>query len=208
MSAINLKEELLEGVNKPKTARGKATFRRLLEAAEEVFGEKGYFEASVTDIITRAGVAQGTFYLYFRTKKDIFRHLILHLHHEVRKNVQMAVAHLSDRIEAEKQGMLAFHRFILKHRNLYRLLRDLELVDEDLFKWYYKSFAERYAKRLAEAIEKGEIRPAEPEALAYCLIAINIFTGMRWPLWEGKEVPAAALNTIFDFLENGLKPPV
>lgn len=203
MSAIDLKE-LLEGVNKPKTARGKVTFRKLLEAAEEVFGEKGYFETSIIDIITRAGVAQGTFYLYFKTKKDVFRHLVVHLHHEVRKQVQLAVAHLPSRIEAEKQGILAFHKFILQHRNLYRLLRDLELVDEELFKWYYSSFAANYARRLAKAMEKGEILPADPETLAYCLMALNVFTGMRWPLWENKPAPAEALATIFSFLEKGL----
>ncbi|MEW6274511.1 MAG: TetR/AcrR family transcriptional regulator [Bacillota bacterium] len=205
MSVINGNE--LEGVNRPKTSRGEATFRKLLEAAEEVFGEKGYYETSVVDIITRAGVAQGTFYLYFKTKKDIFRHLVVHLHHEIRKHVQLAVAPLNGRLAKEKRGLLAFHEFILQHRNLYRLLRDLELVDEELFKWYYGSFAKNYARRLGKAMEKGEIRRSDPEALAYCLMGLNVFTGMRWPLWENKPAPAGAVETIFTFLEKGLGNP-
>jgi len=44
---------------------------QLLKAAREVFDEKGFEAATVSDIVRRAGVAQGTFYLYFSTKKDI-----------------------------------------------------------------------------------------------------------------------------------------
>lgn len=55
--------------NQPKTRRGKKTLDKILAAAEEVFGEKGYYEASVTEIAQRAGIATGTFYLYFEEKK-------------------------------------------------------------------------------------------------------------------------------------------
>src|SRR6266571_5021245 len=52
----------------PMTARGEATRRRILDAAEEVFGEFGYYEASISEITRRAGIAQGTFYIYFHSK--------------------------------------------------------------------------------------------------------------------------------------------
>ena len=54
------------------TSRGAATRRRLLEAAERVFSELGYHEASIVKITEAAGVAQGTFYLYFAGKQEIF----------------------------------------------------------------------------------------------------------------------------------------
>ncbi len=44
---------------------------QILTAAREVFQEKGYEDATVSDIVRRAGVAQGTFYLYFPSKKDV-----------------------------------------------------------------------------------------------------------------------------------------
>ncbi|HEY6799250.1 MAG TPA: helix-turn-helix domain-containing protein, partial [Agromyces sp.] len=52
----------------PRTARGVETRRRLLAAAERVFADHGYHEASVSRITDRAGVGQGTFYLYFDSK--------------------------------------------------------------------------------------------------------------------------------------------
>jgi AcrR family transcriptional regulator len=49
---------------------------RLLTAATEVFASKGYTATRVSDIVGQAGVAQGTFYLYFKSKQAIFEHLI------------------------------------------------------------------------------------------------------------------------------------
>lgn len=44
----------------------------LVEAARRVFREKGYSAANVTDIIKEVGISQGTFYLYFNGKEDVF----------------------------------------------------------------------------------------------------------------------------------------
>jgi TetR/AcrR family fatty acid metabolism transcriptional regulator len=45
--------------------------RRILDAAVRVFARKGYFSARVSDIAKKAGVADGTIYLYFRSKEDL-----------------------------------------------------------------------------------------------------------------------------------------
>jgi AcrR family transcriptional regulator len=51
---------------------------QFLEASARVFAKKGYFAASVSDIIEEAGVARGTFYLYFASKRQVFTE-VLHL---------------------------------------------------------------------------------------------------------------------------------
>jgi AcrR family transcriptional regulator len=48
----------------------------LLSAAVEVFASKGYTATRVSDIVHKVGVAQGTFYLYFKNKQAIFEELI------------------------------------------------------------------------------------------------------------------------------------
>ena len=53
-----------------------ATRRELLGAALEVFGEQGYAPTTISDIVSAAGVTQGTFYLYFTNKADIFSELL------------------------------------------------------------------------------------------------------------------------------------
>src|SRR6185437_2882820 len=54
---------------RPLSRRGLDTRRRLLDAAEVVFGRVGYHDASVVKLAEHAGVAAGTFYLYFDSKK-------------------------------------------------------------------------------------------------------------------------------------------
>ena len=44
---------------------------RILDAAEKVFAERGFFAAKVADVAREAGVADGTIYLYFKNKDDL-----------------------------------------------------------------------------------------------------------------------------------------
>jgi len=46
--------------------------QELLDAATTVFARKGYWKASISDIIETAGVARGSFYRYFQSKQQIF----------------------------------------------------------------------------------------------------------------------------------------
>lgn len=54
--------------------------RQLLDAATAVFARKGYRQAGIADVIARAGVARGTFYLYFSGKEQIFRAIVEDFH--------------------------------------------------------------------------------------------------------------------------------
>lgn len=51
--------------------------RTILEAAIKVFSEKGYSAATTSEIAKNAGVAEGTIFRYFKTKKDIFRGILI-----------------------------------------------------------------------------------------------------------------------------------
>jgi TetR/AcrR family fatty acid metabolism transcriptional regulator len=48
-------------------------YQRILDAAVEVIAENGYFNSPVSAIAARAGVADGTIYLYFKSKDDVLR---------------------------------------------------------------------------------------------------------------------------------------
>ena len=50
----------------------------LLDSAFSLFINNGFSKTSISDIVNNAGVAKGTFYLYFKDKYDIRNHLIAH----------------------------------------------------------------------------------------------------------------------------------
>ena len=110
-SAVAEPGAALSATGKPLTKRGEATRRKLLEAAEEVFADLGYHEASIVKITERAGIGLGTFYLYFDSKQQIFEELVVDLNRRVRHSMSEAMAGASGRIEAERAGFEGFFRF-------------------------------------------------------------------------------------------------
>jgi AcrR family transcriptional regulator len=86
----------------PTTERGRQSRQRILEAAERVFGDKGYFPASITEITREAGVAQGTFYVHFKSKRDVFTELLEALAQRVRQTTRAAMVDAGNRVEAEE----------------------------------------------------------------------------------------------------------
>ncbi|WP_164174503.1 TetR/AcrR family transcriptional regulator [Ruminococcus flavefaciens] len=78
----------------------------LLKTAFEFFTTKGFSKTSITDIVSKAGVAKGTFYLYFKDKYDIRNKLISHKSSQLFKK---AIADLGDKLDA-----LPFEEKIIK----------------------------------------------------------------------------------------------
>ena len=99
----------------PRTERGNRTRTKLLEAAEHVFAQFGYSEASIVRITEAAGVAQGTFYLYFASKLEIFEELVEDLNRRVRHAMTEASAGAANRIESERAGFRGFFEFTAEH---------------------------------------------------------------------------------------------
>jgi AcrR family transcriptional regulator len=191
----------------PVTARGQETRARLLAAAEKVFGEKSYFQVSIADITREAGTGNGTFYLYFPSKEDAFRELVQQRGHELRMITRLATERAADRVEAERAGFGAFFDFINEHRHLYRVVRQAEFVDQDLFREYYRLFADGYCLALRAAMERHEIAEVDSEVLAYCLMGVGDFIGMRWVVWNPDPIPAEVFEAAMQFIRYGLTGP-
>ena len=191
---------------KPATRRGQRTRSRLLEAAEEVFGERGFEKASIVDITRAAKVAQGTFYVYFESKKEIFTELVESLGQALRRRLRAAVTSEDDPRVQDRAAFSAFLEYVAEHRHLYRIVRQAEFVDEAPYRDYYRRLADGYIQRLEPELEAGRMAPIDPEVLAFTMMGIFDFLGMRWALWEGTMPPQHALDDVFAFIGRGLGP--
>lgn len=191
-------------VTRPKRARGQRTRQRLLDAAEATFGRRGYFGTSITDITREARVAQGTFYVYFPGKKAVFSELVRQRSHDLRRTIQEEVQGLSDRRDVERAGFVAFFDFIRRHPSMYRIVRQSEFVDPALFRWYYRRFADGYVRGLRDGIRAGQIRDLDPEVIAYALMGIADFLGMRYVLWEKHSPRPAVVDTVMELMLQGI----
>ncbi|KAA3628251.1 MAG: TetR/AcrR family transcriptional regulator [Proteobacteria bacterium] len=194
-------------VKKPKTARGQRTLRNLLDAAALEFGSKGYHDASVAGITSKAGIAQGTFYIYFSSKEEIFRELVLDLGRTLREELSANVAGAPDRLTAERQGLGYFIQFVRDHPHLYRIVMEAQYVDESAFRKYFTDFASAYSVKLQRALVQGEIRSGPTDERAWALLGISLFLGLRYGLWGHERPVDEVVDAVMDLVEHGLRQP-
>ena len=181
--------------------KGEATRARLLAAAEEVFGEVGFDRASVSEITRRAGVAQGTYYLYFSSKREIFSELVRQIGRNLRRHIQQTVSGLEKRKDIEREGFRAFFAFVREHPAMYRIVRQAEFVDREAFRDYYESFATGYVEGLKRS---KDVRNLDPEVVAWCVMGMGDLLGIRWILFhEDGEVPDKVLDTMIELISEG-----
>jgi AcrR family transcriptional regulator len=170
-----------------------------------VFAEFGFHSASIVKITEAAGVAQGTFYLYFESKQAVFEEVLLDLNHRVRRAMAEGAAGATSRREAERGGFLGFFRFTAEHPALYRVIRQAEFVAPALLERHYAAIADGYVDGLRRAMDDGEIAVADPEVVAWALMAVGEMVGMRWVLWPAAaEIPPAVFEETMAFVTRAL----
>lgn len=180
----------------PRTARGERTLRKILDAAREEFGERGFAESSIVGITQRAGVALGTFYTYFESKEGLFQALVRDMSAQVRDEVGPSLAGAKDALDGERRALAAFLRFAHDHRDIYRIIDESEFVEPAVYREHYETTASRIAGRLAAARDKGEIHgdlsDQDLNVLAWGMMGANVFLGLRFAVWDDADAECVA----------------
>lgn len=190
----------------PKTARGRRTREKLLQAAETEFGEKGYHEATVSGITYRAGVALGTFYTYFESKEEIFQALVSYMSLRTRSWIAERIAGAPDRMTAERKGLEAYIEFARQHKGIYRIITEAEFVANDAYREHYTSFARAYQSNLRKAGAAGDIRHGDYEIWSWAIMGMAVTLGIRYAEWDEHTPVADIAESVADLIANGIRP--
>lgn len=191
----------------PKTERGRRTLRRLLDAAGEEFGARGYHETAISHITQRAGVGLGTFYVYFKSKEEVFRALVADMGALLRHALTESTRGAHDRLEAERLGIQAYLEFVRSHKALYRVVMEAQFVAPEAYRDYYNTFAAAYRQQLAQAADRGEINPGQDdEVRVWALMGASSFLGIRYGSWDDSMDSASIAEAAGDLMINGLAP--
>jgi AcrR family transcriptional regulator len=100
------------------TPRGERTRQRLLAAARDVVEGQGYEHATIDDIADRAGVAHGTFYLYFKSKEDIFIAIARDVSREMQMAAEEPVPEALSRYDRIRYATASYLRAYLRTRRM------------------------------------------------------------------------------------------
>ena len=154
---------------------------RLLQAATDVFCARGYSSARVSDIVERAGVAQGTFYLYFKSKSAVFLTLIDELFDEL----------LTETVGRHPAASLrGTDDMVRQIRNIWRTIFEICRARPDLTKLvlhhvhalgpeqrehvekHYRRAADVLATYMREAIDLGLAKSVTVDLAAWALVGM------------------------------------
>jgi TetR/AcrR family transcriptional regulator, fatty acid metabolism regulator protein len=142
------------GKKEPPPPEGKR--ERILDAAIKVFAAEGFYNAKVSQIAHEAGVADGTIYLYFKSKDDLLINLF-------EDRMEMVNANLREALETESTAVARLRRIVKLHLELVEQNRDMaevisvELRQSSKFIREYSNpkFAE-FLRTIAGAVVEGQ----------------------------------------------------
>ena len=116
-------------------AQGRETVRRLLEAGMAEFENRGFHGVRVDDVVRRAGISHGTFYLYFSNKEDLFKALLADALVDM-----AALAGEFPVVTRNEAGETALRRWVngfcdtyAAHASVIRILSQAEIVGEEVW---------------------------------------------------------------------------
>src|SRR5580704_1953564 len=116
-------------------AQGRETVRKLLDAGTIEFEERGFNGVRVDDVVRRAGISHGTFYLYFSNKEDLFKALLRDALHDME-----IVAGDFPIVTRDETGRTVLRQWVRKffkayavHATVIRILSQADLVPEEVF---------------------------------------------------------------------------
>jgi AcrR family transcriptional regulator len=187
--------------------RSRETRNKLINAAREIFLEKGYDSATTREITERADLGAGTFYVHFRDKREVYDALVRRANREMHQrwlDARKPEMSVEEQVVAALRVSFAYFR---ENADLARLiLIEGPPVDAEYTMKLHSGVGEELHTILKNGIEAGLVSEIEPAVLATVVMGISVVMG-RWllspqPPQDAKEVE----EEIIRFCLRGMRP--
>ena len=195
--------------------------QRILDAAIKIFSEKGFSASTTSEIAKTAGIAEGTIFRYFKTKKDILRRLLIEVIKSVSDKfvmepIEKILAGAQDKDERQILKELILDRLSLVDR-VYPIARVLlveAIYHEDIREAIYDNIISR-ARKLFHTFfnkmaEMGKFRNIDPDILLRSFIGNMFAFIVQKKLFPEKFLLDVSLeeelDIVIDIMLNGISP--
>ena len=186
----------------------KRTLRRrdvIVDTAESLFIGKGFNNTSVDEIVTKLGVAKGTFYYYFKSKEEILDELLNRYLKNVKKIADEIV--LKEELNAPDKIILLFKqisRYSESRKNIFDYLHEESNAQLHL-KYEKKSFPlliPSFVKMIKQGVKEGVFNTNYPEEAAVAILGLNdTLIGKKKIIKDRIKKWQEQATVFFDFLE-------
>jgi AcrR family transcriptional regulator len=195
----------------PATTRGEHRMAQVLEAAVDLFHERGYASTSIEDVAQAVGLLKGSLYYYIQSKEDLLFRIVDEVHADVQETMDEAFADTTapplERITRFTRRQVEYNARNVKRIAVYhhdwQLLQGERLAD---VRGRRRDQAQAVVAVLEEARSRGDV-PADldPQLAARCAFAAII-----WPYtWyrPGSVSPERLAEFCAQFVLGGLTGP-
>lgn len=182
----------------------------IFAAAAEVVGQHGYADASITRITEAAGIAQGTFYLYFPSRQALFDDLLPHVGQDLLEFIRRRIHGAEGIYEMEERAFRAFFDYLKGNPGFFRILNEAEVASPLAHRKHFKLLGDHYVESLERSVKAGEIRKYgkdELETLAYMFMAARSYLYLLHVKNKGGSggLPKKVVQTYMKLIRDGLK---
>jgi AcrR family transcriptional regulator len=174
--------------------------RQILDAALEVFGERGLAAARLEDIARSAGVSKGTIYLYFPNKEALFTEMIREIPSRYISSVEASISEEVSAREQLRQYLRNSWDYVRtpSFEILYRLVLSELHHFPDLYEEFIRDVPMRSMRILADivtrGIDSGEFRDIDPLAAGRMLHSVLFVHGV----WAAKRARIPFMRDVSD----------
>ena len=193
--------------------------QQILSVAREVFAKRGYHQTTIDDIVAQAGVARGTFYLYFEDKRAVFSDLVDRFAGQLSMAIVRIVTDDAGRSVTEqvRENIRAIIATSLGDRAMTKILFTDAVGVDPAFDRKLQTFYDTVVQLLTESLKDGQalgiVADGEPRVLAYLTIgALKELLFQAVTLGFAEESADVLTQQMFTFLSGGylrlqLAPP-
>jgi AcrR family transcriptional regulator len=182
--------------------------QEILDAAAKLFARHGYSDTDTQDLADKLGVAKGTLYRYFPTKRDLFLAAVDRVMRRLKEQIDASIVGIAEPLDRIARAVREYLVFFAENPDFVELLIQERAQFKDRKKPTYfehrEANLERWRAMYRDMIAKGRVRTVPVERitdvfgqLMYGTIFINYFRGTQ-------KSPAEQAKDILDIVYHGI----
>ncbi len=190
----------------PESEEGRRSFDKLVKAAEDCFSQQGYRNTTIKDIARSAGLSVGAFYIYFRSKYQLYVYIMQSFARRLQGYLDSRAGKITgDTVDVQVGYIMEFIRFAYENPACYNLIFESLYIDRDLFLQYYYLYAQRYVPALVKnrSLPEG----MDPMIWSFINMGIGNFIGLKVLAEDdaGPEQMEKIRQALYILLRSGLE---
>jgi AcrR family transcriptional regulator len=182
----------------------------ILDAARQIFAKKGFADATMDEIAATSGLAKGTLYLYFKSKRDVYLRTLQHGSTELLKRVTANTQEVTG-VRAKLRTTIATRvEYAEENRDFIKIyltefinVTHPASINKD-FRDVQLKLAQGVEQVLRDAVDHGEIQPLDVETIAFTIQDMIRSLTTRRVLGSSKKNREEDIDILCNFICKGI----